>query len=136
MDVKTLSTVIGHNSVATTLNIYAHITDEMRTAAAANIDRGIAKREPPAVSAQTPSPMGAVTDFVAVKGQRRKLGTGCVSQLGDHLWEGKYSPRGPDGKKHYGNVYAHTREECEEKLKQLIAEMKAELTSLRTAHAP
>lgn len=136
MDVKTLSTVIGHNSVATTLNIYAHITDEMRTAAAANIDRGIAKREPPAVSAQTPSPMGAVTDFVAVKGQRRKLGTGCVSQLGDHLWEGKYSPRGPDGKKRYGNVYAHTREECEEKLKQLIAEMKAELTSLQTAHAP
>ena len=29
------------------------------------------------------------------------------------------------------NVYAHTREECEEKLKVLIAEMKAELAELK-----
>ena len=32
-----------------------------------------------------------------------------------------------DGKKHSRNVYAHTREECEEKLKVLIVEMKAEI---------
>jgi len=37
------------------------------------------------------------------------------------------SPKWPDGKKHARNVYAHTREECEEKLKVLIAEMKAEI---------
>lgn len=43
-----------------------------------------------------------MTVFTAVKGQRQKQGTGCVSQLGDHLWEGKYSPRGPDGKKRSG----------------------------------
>ncbi len=36
-----------------------------------------------------------------------------------------------DGKKHARNVYAHTREECEEKLKVLIAEMKAELAELK-----
>ena len=71
------------------------------------------------------------TDFVATKGQRRKPGTGCLSQIGEHLWEGKYSPRGPDGKKRHGNVYAHTREECEEKLKILIREMKAELAAER-----
>ena len=29
MDVKTLSTIIGHVSSSTTLNIYAHVTDEM-----------------------------------------------------------------------------------------------------------
>ena len=29
MDVKTLSTVIGHVSSATTLNVYAHVTDEI-----------------------------------------------------------------------------------------------------------
>ena len=29
------------------------------------------------------------------------------------------------------NVYAHTREECEEKLKVLIVEMKAELVELK-----
>ena len=45
MDVKTLSTMIGHVSSATTLNTYTHITDEMRQKAAANIDRGIAKAE-------------------------------------------------------------------------------------------
>ena len=72
-----------------------------------------------------------MTVFTAVKGQRRKQGTGCVSQLGDHLWEGKYSPRGPDGKKRSGNVYAHTREECEEKLKALIAEMNEERKNLK-----
>ena len=33
------------------------------------------------------------------------------------------------------NVYAHTREECEEKLKVLIAEMKAELAELKRQKA-
>ena len=45
MDVKTLSTIIGHVSSATTLNTYTHVTDEMRQKAAVNIDRGIAKAE-------------------------------------------------------------------------------------------
>ncbi len=45
MDVKTLSAIIGHVSSSTTLNIYAHVTDEMRQSAAAKIDRGIAKTE-------------------------------------------------------------------------------------------
>ena len=68
---------------------------------------------------------------MATKGQRRKPGTGCLSQIGDHLWEGKYSLRGPDGKKRHGNVYAHTREECEEKLKVLIQEMKESIAAER-----
>ena len=54
-----------------------------------------------------------------------RSGTGCVSEINDHLFEGRYSPKWPDGKKHARNVYAHTREECEEKLKVLIVEMKA-----------
>ena len=131
MDVKTLSTVIGHNSVSTTLNIYAHITDDMRAAAAANIDRGIAKQEQTKQSEKKKAQEKPMTDFVATKRQRRKPGTGCVSQIGEHLWEGKYSPRGPDGKKRNGNVYAHTREECEERLKVLIQEMKAEIVAER-----
>ena len=55
-------------------------------------------------------------------GRKRRPGTGCVSQINDHLFEGCYSPKWPDGKKH-----AHTREECEEKLKTLLVEMKAEI---------
>ena len=45
MDVKTLSTILGHVSSATTLNTYSHVTDEMRQRAAVKIDLGIAKAE-------------------------------------------------------------------------------------------
>ena len=43
MDIKTLSTILGHVSSATTLNTYSHVTDEMRQRAAVKIDQGIAK---------------------------------------------------------------------------------------------
>ena len=46
MDIKTLSTILGHVSAATTLNTYSHITEEMRRQAAARIDAGIAKAQP------------------------------------------------------------------------------------------
>ena len=68
-------------------------------------------------------------------GRKRRSGTGCVSEINDHLFEGRYSPKWPDGKKHARNVYAHTRKECEEKLKVLIAEMKAELAELKRQKA-
>ena len=44
MDIKTLSTILGHVSAATTLNTYSHITEEMRRQAA-RIDAGIAKAQ-------------------------------------------------------------------------------------------
>lgn len=46
MDVKTLSTIIGHVSSATTLNVYAHVTDDMKKEAAVKMDRGIGKVAP------------------------------------------------------------------------------------------
>lgn len=42
-----------------------------------------------------------------------------------------YSPIWPDGTQHSRNVYARTREECEEKLKALIAEMNEERKNLK-----
>ena len=138
MDVKTLSAMLGHVSAATTLDIYTHITDDMQRAAAANIDCGIGKAAPQedaSVTGQETVPptseKPSMTDFKPYMGLRRKPGTGCVSELNDHLFEGRYSPKGPDGKKHSRNVYAHTREECEEKLKVLIAEMKAEIAEAK-----
>ena len=68
-------------------------------------------------------------------GRKRRSGTGCVSEINDHLFEGRYSPKWPDGKKHARNVYAHTREECEEKLKVLIVEMKAEIAEAQRLKA-
>jgi len=64
------------------------------------------------------------------KGKIRKPGTGCVTQLGDHLWEGRYSPKA-NGKRMARNVYAHTEAQCEEKLAALIVEMKKEIAALR-----
>ncbi|MBD5150742.1 MAG: site-specific integrase [Oscillibacter sp.] len=128
MDIKTLSTIIGHVSSSTTLNIYAHVTDEMRRTAALKIDQGIGRAEPQeeAVTApQKPAP----STFQAHKGQRRKPGTGCISQINEHLWEGRYSPIWPDGKKHARNIYAHSAEECEKLLVEMIAEMKVEIAA-------
>jgi len=141
MDVKTLSAMLGHVSAATTLDIYTHITDDMQRTAAANIDRGIGKAKPQdGNSAEDRSTHGQdgksrMLDFQPYMGRKRKPGTGCISQINDHLFEGRYSPMWSDGKKHSRNVYAHTREECEEKLKVLIVEMKAELAELKTQKA-
>lgn len=60
-----------------------------------------------------------------------KHSTGCITEINDHLFEGRYSPMWIDGKKHSRNVYAHTREECEEKLKALITEMNEERKNLK-----
>ena len=128
MDIKTLSAIIGHVSSATTLNVYAHVTDEMRQKAADRIDRGIAGVEPP--SKPTWKKESTPTPFRAVKGKYRKPGTGCMTQINDHLWEGRYSPK-VNGKRIARNVYASTEEECERRLAKLIAEMKRELEPLR-----
>ena len=142
MDVKTLSAMLGHVSAATTLDIYTHITDDMQRAAAENIDRGIGKAapqedasEPGRETAPAQAEKPKMTDFKPYVGRKRRSGTGCVTEINDHLFEGRYSPKWPDGKKHARNVYAHTREECEEKLKVMIEETKAELAELKRQKA-
>lgn len=46
------------------------------------------------------------------------------------------SPIWPDGKKHPRNIYAHSREECEEKLAEVIAQVKAEIAAAKAAMRP
>ena len=129
MDIKTLSAIIGHISSRTTLNIYTHITDEMQENAAVSIDQGIAKAELPKKQQEEPAEQKPFTPY---QPERRRPGTGYLKQIKEDLWEGRYSPVWPDGKKHSRNVYAHTREECEEKLSELILQMKAEIAALRS----
>ena len=50
--------------------------------------------------------------------------------INDHLYEGRFSPR-VNGKRIAKNIYATTLEECEEKLKALIAEMKKEIAEIK-----
>lgn len=110
MDIKTLSAMLGHVSAATTLDIYTHITDDMQRTAAANIDRGIGKAAPPeggSEPGQETAPASPekprMTDFQPVLPTRRRAGTGCITQINDHLFEGRYSPMWIDGKKHSRN---------------------------------
>ena len=125
MEVKALATGSGHWSRATTLNVYAHVTDEMRQKAADKIDRAITGTEPPQEKELKPP---GRTAFQPVKGKYRKPGTGCISQNNNHLWEGRYSPK-VNGRRMSRNVYATTEAECEAKLSELIREMKAEIAA-------
>ena len=128
MDVKTLSTTIGHVSSATTIDIYSHITDTMQRKAAAKIDRQIG-----GFNAEIPRGEERTTvdttppDFKTYKPKCRKSGTGCVTMINDHLYEGRYSPRNAYGKRESHNIYAKTHEECEEKLAEMIAQVKADI---------
>ena len=134
MDVKTLSTIIGHVSSATTLNIYAHTTEEMQRQAATNIDRGIGKAEVQEAAVQPTAK--TMTTFQAYKGKKRKPGTGYLKEIRPGLWEGRYSPVWPDGKKHSRDVYGKTQEECEAKLAELITQMKKEIAAVKAKRQP
>jgi hypothetical protein len=100
----------------------------MQKQAAVKIDHQIGKTDapmPPDEQKQHADQSG----FQPYKSKYRKAGTGGIYQLNDHLWEGKYSPRDAHGKRISRNVYAKTREECEEKLAVLIEQMKKEIAA-------
>ena len=135
MDVKTLSAMIGHVSSETTLNIYSHVTDTMRAQAAVKIDREIGGTDAPIPEAKDeprqPQTSEIEENFEPWKPKVRKSGTGCVYQINDHLWEGSYFPRLPDGSRKKFNVYAKTREECETELAKMIEQKKKEIAELK-----
>jgi len=135
MDVKTLSAMIGHVSSETTLNIYSHVTDTMRAQAAVKIDREIggtdAPMPEPTDEPRQPQTSEIEENFEPWKPKVRKSGTGCVYQINDHLWEGSYFPRLPDGSRKKFNVYAKTREECEAELAKMIEQKKKEIAKLK-----
>lgn len=128
MDIKTLSATLGHVSAATTLDIYSHMTDTMQRKAAVSIDRKIGKTDAQMPETQKKEVMDQ-RDFSPTEWKRRKGGTGCIHQISDHLWEGRYSPKNAHGKRISKNVYGKTREECAAKLEVLIVDMKAEIAA-------
>ncbi len=128
MDVKTLSAIIGHNSVSTTLNVYTHVTDTMRTQAAAAIDRAITGSTAPT---PIPEPEKPSEPFRPYKGLRRRAGTGCITRVSENCYEGKYTPRLPNGTRYIKTVYAASREECEAKLAEMIEKAKPEVERMK-----
>lgn len=135
MDIKTLSTIIGHISAETTVNIYTHITDNMQRGAANKIERGFGRNEGslceeskiPAQNPQKPK----IAKFEPKQPKIRRPGIGCVYQISENVWEGSYSPRLPNGKRKKFNVYAKTREECEKMLAEMIEEKKSEIKRMK-----
>ena len=110
----------------------------MRQSAADSIDQGIGKVKAPKKTSRKKrkTKPKSLTDFQPYKGKIRKPGTGCVSQINENLWEGRYSPVWPDGKKHPRNIYAHSREVCKEKLAEMIVQTKVEITAAKAAAQP
>ena len=79
-------------------------------------------------------------EFEPYKPKVRKSGTGCVTMINDHLFEGRYSPKNAYGKRESHNIYAKTREECEKKLAAMIAQVKYDIKTeknrLKAAEEP
>ena len=140
MDVKTLASTIGHESVETTLNVYAHSSEQMKRDAAKKIDEAIGTVLGADVTASDAScgdengeaqePTNGTdkpktVEFKPYQPKYRKRGTGSVHQVSKNVWEGRYTPT-VNGKRIARNIYADSEEECEVKLEVLIKEMKAE----------
>lgn len=100
----------------------------MQRQAAAKIDRQIGGSEAEIPKGEELTRRN--TDLAPIepyKPKVRKSGTGCVTMINDHLYEGRYTPTNAYGKRESHNIYAKTREECEEKLAEMIAEVKAKI---------
>ena len=124
----------------TTLNVYAHSSEQMKRDAAKKIDEAIGtvlvadvtasdascgdengEAQEPTNNADKPK----TVEFKPYQPKYRKRGTGSVHQVSKNVWEGRYSPI-VNGKRITRNIYAGSIEECEEKLARMIAEMKEE----------
>lgn len=132
LEIKTLSAVLGHSSAETTISVYSHVTGEMERNAAKKMDDAFGTPKPadsPVCDdnpddGQTPEQEPKRAEFTAKKSKKRKPGTGCISKVSKNTWQGKYTPRGKDGKLEQHIVYAKSEEECERKLGEMIKELK------------
>lgn len=113
--------------------IYTHITDNMQRSAADKIERGFGRNEGTlGGDGQTPdrapeTPVRA--KFEPKQPKIRRPGTGCIFRISEKKWEGSYSPKLPNGKRKKFNIYADTREECEERLAEMIKQKNAEIAA-------
>ena len=109
----------------------------MKQQAAAKINARFSKN---ASATKEVTPTGqekpAQAKFEPKRGKYRKPGTDCITKINDRLYEGRYSPKGADGKRISKNVYAQTETECEEKLAELIRKMKAEIAAEKAKMKP
>ena len=104
VDAKTLSGILDHTKANFPLDTYANVADDIQRQAAQVMDTF----------------MTEIFGKGLIPWQSGESPAAAIRSA-----EGRYSPRGPDGKQSSRNVCGHTPEECEEKLRVLIAAMKA-----------
>ena len=126
----TLSSPVKEDCL-TALDVYTRVTDDMQRTTAANINHCTGKAAPQEDASQpgqeTDPAMAAKPRMTlqALCGPKRKSGASSVTEINNHLFEGRYSSKWLDDKKHAHDAYAHT---CEEKLKAKIADSKRLMT--------
>ena len=125
---KTKSPSTTKMSLSVTVHTHSPLRITHSRSLAAKIDRKIGKTDAPLPPDEQQKRIDQ-SGFQPYKTTHRKPGTGGVYQLNDHLWEGKYSPTDAHGKRICKNVYAPTREECEEKLAVMIEKVKKEIAN-------
>ena len=83
-------------------DVYTHITDDMQRTTAANINHCTGKvapqknaLEPGQKTAPATAEKLSMTGFKPYVGRKRRSGTGYVTEINDHLFEGRYSPKWP-----------------------------------------
>ena len=110
-----------------------HLTDNMQRSAADKIERGFGRNEGAlGGDGQTPDQASETpvrAKFEPKQPKIRRPGTECLFQISPKKWEGSYSPKLPNGKRKKFNIYADTREECEEKLAEMIKQKDAEIAA-------
>lgn len=132
---------LRHTFATMALDIYSHTTTDMQKRAANAIERGIGKSDMTINEDAVPKPeqhekklfKTKEAPFKPWEGKIRKPGTGGVYMINDHLYEGRFTPRLPDGKRKGFNVYDQTREECDKLLEKMIVEIKAKIAAEKEA---
>ncbi len=118
MDIKTLSSVLGHESTQVTLDVYSHVTLQMKEQAALVIEKSMLGNNSE-IKIKKESFVDQ-REIFKPKSPRRKPGTGCISKISETTYEGRYAKRNAEGKRVVQTVYANTEDECEIKLAELI----------------
>lgn len=113
------------------MNALRRIFDNILENASDKIERGFGRNEG-TLDENGQTPDGAPETPVRAKFEPkqpkiRRPGTGCLFQISPKKWEGSYSPKLPNGKRKKFNIYADTREECEERLAEIIKQKNAEI---------
>ena len=105
----------------------------MQCSAADKIERGFGRNEGALGEVeQTPDRAPETPVRAKFKPKQPKIrppGTGCIFRISEKKWEGNYAPKLPNGKRKKFNIYADTREECEERLAEMIAKKNAEIAA-------